>query len=133
MKMLTAEQIAWIHEKTKTFGLLTMKVITQQQIKQEFEKKFKRKVSHWTIVYHSKKVLGRVSEGGKKNPLKIIKNIVNIFENASVILYIFPDNIVGFDSKEDVKKYLEDNRPQQPFRVFTKHNAEIHTTVKVII
>lgn len=134
MTRLENDQRQWISDKTEQLGVLTKRSCDVNRICEEFERKFKRSVSQWTVTYWSRKFAGGLPvKRQTKKQKSITETLVRVLESANFILYVFPNVILGYDTKEEVREYLEKHKPEQPFRVFVNHHAEVKTSVEVII
>jgi len=82
--------------------------------------------------YKMNKKLGKAGKNGKsvsKDGTKMFK----VLEQANFVLYVFGVGVFGFDSKDEVKDYLLQTKPQAPIRLFENKPVAVKTKVEIEI
>jgi len=150
----TPEEVTWIKKKFKLIGKsFNPNKIDELGLPAEYKKKFGKDILATGLVtwirtiqhpeiYGYAAVLKRkeLREKGLIPPkrttsyaTKIPNKLLKTLEQARYILYVFNSNILGFDTKEQVKEYLEQAAPQEPIKLFENVKAEVKHSVDVLL
>ena len=89
---------------------------------------FPDKQREYDRAYYRKRMMGsggKVKDSGNK--------LLKLLEQSKFILYVFGMGVYGFDTKDEVKEYLIQVKPQNPIRLFTNVPAGIKVNIEVEI
>lgn len=136
----TIEQESWAKEKIDS-GVFSMKTIKQNNIPEEYERKFGKRLTvagfySWfrlvkdPSLREKKREYQRNKQSGNSNSRSISKE-KETFSKSNYLLYV-NHNLVGFESMDMIKEFLKDNQVLAgDIRVFRNVPAKIEYKIEI--